>query len=226
MFEWLKALVPGSKTSNHVLSTEFGHMLDSGRHIFDAAVNTLLGGTDPDVVKEDLFATDKSINKAQQQIRREILVHAAVQPAVSLPACFTLMSLVKDAERIGDYAKNIFDLACLAPPAKEDAERAKLVELKNRLSDYLMQTRRVFDSSEEDAARKLTRKLVEFEDECDAQVDDLLTRQGTCPTPATYALAFRHYKRIASHAMNITTSVFMPLDKLDYYDEKPRPDIE
>jgi len=226
MFEWLKALAPGAQDQAHVLSAEFGHMLDSGRQVFDVAANALLGGTDPEVVEKDLFATDKGINRAQQRIRREVLVHASVQPSASLPACFTLMSLVKDAERIGDYAKNIFDLARMAPPAKGDAERKRLIELKSRLSGYLVETRRVFDSSDEDAARELTRQLVDLEDECDREVDELLKRQDSSPLPATYALAFRHFKRIASHAMNITTSVFMPLDKLDYYDEKPRPPIE
>ena len=223
MFDWLKALVPPSAGTGHVLATEFGQMLDSGRHMFDAAANALLGGTDPDIVKEDLFATDKKINDAQQRIRREIVVHSAVQPAASLPACLTMMSLVKDAERVGDYAKNIFDVACLAPPASEDAERARLVNMKDRLSSHLMQTRRVFDSNEEAAARKLTQELIDLEDECDREVEELLKSQGVRPTPATYVLSFRHFKRIASHAMNITTSVFMPLDKLDYYDENPRP---
>ena len=56
MFEWLKALVPHSTDATQVLASEFGQMLDSGRHIFDAAANTLLGGTDPAIVREDLFS--------------------------------------------------------------------------------------------------------------------------------------------------------------------------
>ena len=39
------------------------------------------------------------------------MVHGAVHGTFSFPELLVMMSLVKDAERIGDYAKNIFDLA-------------------------------------------------------------------------------------------------------------------
>ena len=54
------------------MRTEFGQMLDSGRHIFDTAANAFLGGTDLEVIREDLFATDKRINRAERQIRAAI----------------------------------------------------------------------------------------------------------------------------------------------------------
>ncbi len=201
------------------VSIEFGQMLDAGREVFNAAADALVGDADPDLVQGSLFAADKGINASQRSIRREILVHAAIQPAADLQTDLAMMSLVKDAERIGDYAKNLFDLARLAPPARENPARAKLVDLKQRLSEHLAQTRRVFESSDEKAARELTQRLDGLENECDREVDHLLAHQGSCSTPATLALAFRHCKRIASHAMNITTAVFMPFDKLDYPDK-------
>ena len=42
---------------------EFSKMLEDGRHIFDAASNALLGGTDPETIREDLFRTDRRINE-------------------------------------------------------------------------------------------------------------------------------------------------------------------
>ena len=37
------------------------------------------------------------------------------------------------------------------------------------------------------------------------------------------ALAHRYDKRIAAHASNVLTSIVMPLDKLDYFDEPGTP---
>ena len=37
--------------------------------------------------------------------------HLSINPGRDVPGCLALMSLVKDAERMGDYAKNIFGLA-------------------------------------------------------------------------------------------------------------------
>ena len=34
------------------------------------------------------------------------------------------------------------------------------------------------------------------------------------------ALASRYFKRIAAHARNIVTSVVMPLDKIDFFDDR------
>lgn len=201
-------------------------MLEDGRHIFDAAANALVGGTDPSVIRADLFATDKRINETEQELRRQIVVHGSVHGPASFPALLVLMSLAKDAERIGDYAKNIFDLTTQAELLKKDpASRRDLIELKDRVSAGLASTRQVFDSQHEADARALARELALLEDHCDERVRDLLAQQGEHPCPATLVLAYRYFKRVISHSMNIATSIFMPLDKIDFMDEKPRPNV-
>ena len=92
------------------LRAEFGQMLDAGRHVFDIAANAFLGGTDPEVIRKDLFSTDKRINKSERRIRRELVVHATIHGVTHFPGCLVLMSLVKDAERVGDYSKNLFEI--------------------------------------------------------------------------------------------------------------------
>jgi hypothetical protein len=46
-----------------------------------------------------------------------------------------------------------------------------------------------------------------------------------CFDVAANPLAYRYFKRVISHSMNIATSIFMPLDKIDFMDEKPRPSV-
>ena len=144
MFSWFSGENKGV-SGQEKMRAEFGQMLDAGRHIFDAAANAFLGGTDVEVIRPDLFETDKRINHSEQRIRREIVVHATVHGAVSFPACLVLMSVVKDAERLGDYAKNIFDLAELSrnPPAGEFKD--DLVKLKDRISLLMASCREAFD---------------------------------------------------------------------------------
>ncbi|MEK6248840.1 MAG: PhoU domain-containing protein, partial [Planctomycetales bacterium] len=116
MFDWFSAKTePAGTVGLEDMRAQFGQMLDAGRHTFDTAANAFLGGTDLEVIRKDLFDTDKRINQAEQRIRREIVVHATVHGAVVFPACLVLMSIVKDAERVGDYSMNIFDLAELTP---------------------------------------------------------------------------------------------------------------
>ena len=69
MFNWFSRSA-AETSGQQQMRAEFGQMLDAGRHIFEAAANAFLGGTDLEVIRSDLFETDKRINHAERQIRR------------------------------------------------------------------------------------------------------------------------------------------------------------
>ncbi len=110
MFEWLKTLTTGG-AGLAKMTRELERMIQEGRHSFDAACGVLLGGADPATVRDDLLETDRRIDRLEQVIRRQIVVHGSVHGAVHITELMVLMSIAKDAERIGDYAKNIFALS-------------------------------------------------------------------------------------------------------------------
>lgn len=219
MFEWFSGGV-GKNPGLRKMQSEFSEMLESSRHMFDAAANAMLGGTDLSVIRRDLFDTDKRINRAEQRIRREIVVHATVHGASSFPQCLLLMSIVKDAERLGDYAKNIFDLAEQSGKLPDTETKQHLIELKDQLSQILSDCRTTFDAQDHDAARRLILQSREFEDECDTRVEAILRNTQPAPKEASFALAYRYFKRIASHAHNVLTSIVQPLDKIDFSSEE------
>lgn len=195
----------------------FAEMLEDGRHAFDAAANALVGGTDPEAIRDDLFATDRRINRTEQELRRRLVVHGAVHGVTHFPHLLVLMSLGKDAERIGDYAKNLFDLAKARPWLGEDAERRELVALKDKVSRALVRTRALYEREDVDAARSFLGECHGLEDECDARIEAAIRLPSR--NAAGLALACRYFKRVVSHASNVITSLVMPLDKLDFYDE-------
>lgn len=218
MVRWLHKTGPHSVGIREI-QRHFLQMLEDGRHIFDAASNCLLGGGDPSVVTEDLYATDKRINLTEQKIRREIVVHGSIHGAASFPSALVMMSLVKDAERIGDYAKNIFDLARLKPFLGSPQERAALVELKDRVSKALVRCRGLFETQEEDAARAYLDEVDDLQKHCEAEVTRLIGIEGE--NAAGRVLALRHFKRTLGHAGNVITSIVMPVDKLDFKPGRP-----
>ena len=217
MFDWFSGKLGTGTAGLQKMRTEFGQMLDAGRHVFDTAANAFLGGTDLEVIREDLFKTDKRINRAERQIRRQIVVHASVHGAAEFPACLVLMSIVKDAERMGDYGKNLFDLAELAPKAPEGEHRDWLISLKDRISALMAACREVFDSNEKEAATRLIVEAKETEDYCDEKIRTLI--QGASQAGEmgpTYVLVYRYFKRVTSHVRNVTSSVVQPVHKLDF----------
>ncbi|MBN2473277.1 MAG: hypothetical protein JXB62_01615 [Pirellulales bacterium] len=221
MFDWFLSSTETGAPGLEKMRAAFGQMLDAGRHIFDTASNAFLGGTDLDVIRRDLFDTDKRINRAEQQIRRQIVVHASVHGATEFPSCLVLMSVVKDAERVGDYAKNIFDLAALSPHPPSGEDRNRLVELKDRISHMMASCREIYDSYDADGATALIREAQEAEDICDEQIHDLLGAQRDVDLPAAYVLAYRYFKRVISHTRNVASSVIQPIDKLDFPSKPP-----
>jgi phosphate uptake regulator len=219
MFKWIKALGPEGQKLEHI-NQKLGEMLDDGRHTFDAAANALLGGTDPQVISADLFATDERINRTEQEIRRQLVVHGSVHGRQTFPGLLVLMSLAKDAERIGDYAKNLFDLAARSPEFVDEAEKRKLIEFKDRTSQLLARARSVYYEEDEASARSFLEEADRMTDSCDSAIYRLLDVKNQ--NAAGTVLAYRYIKRVISHAANIITSVIMPVDKLDFFDE-PKP---
>jgi len=218
MFHWLQ----DEDTGLALIFRQFGQMLEDGRHVFDAACNAFVGGTDPAVVEADLFATDKRINRVEQVIRRELVVHLTASNRGDFPVCLALMSLVKDAERVGDYAKNIFDLSVSCRTFPSDPLAPDIVRLKDRVSRMLAKMRSLYDSQDAGQATDFLREGDGILDECDRQVQRLLEDGSVSRHPVAAALVYRYVKRVMAHSMNIVSSIVMPIDKLDYFDEDRR----
>ena len=218
MFQWFKPTDSGEGLER--MRQQLGLMLSDGRHIFDAATSAFLGGADAEVIREDLFATDKRINDRERAIRRQALVHGAVHGSSQLPTCLVLMSIVKDAERIGDYSKNIFDVALLKQKSK-DQYFDDLLEHKNAVSALLQEAIDLYGAQAEGRAQDFLVRGDAMQDHYDRQVDKLLSDEPGTSQPAATALCYRYYKRIVAHLLNIITSLVMPLDRLDYFDESP-----
>ncbi len=54
---------------------------------------------------------------------------------------------------------------------------------------------------------------------CDRLVKAVGRSNYDAATTTAFILGARYYKRIGGHVLNVLSSVVMPLDKVDYYDE-------
>jgi phosphate uptake regulator len=86
-------------------------MLADARRSFDLATSAVLVGAPPASVSDEIWATDQRINRAEQELRRELMVHITVQGADDIGDVLSYTLLIKKVERIGDQAKNMWDLA-------------------------------------------------------------------------------------------------------------------
>jgi phosphate uptake regulator len=88
---------------------EFESMLDDSEIMFKTVCGRLLEGADEPGLKQKIYDIDKKVNVLQRGIRKRIVEHLTLQPTVEVTACLILMSVVKDAERLGDYCKNLYE---------------------------------------------------------------------------------------------------------------------
>lgn len=175
--------------------------------------------------RTQIYKWDVKVNKLERAIRKQVIAHLSVRGnTASLPYSLLLMSLVKDVERIGDYAKNLSEVVELhAGPLPDDEIVAELREIRSGVEAAFAVTADVFASSDRERAVELIREGRDLTHRCDALVQQIADSSHNARTTTALVLATRFYKRIGAHVVNVLSSVVMPLHKLDYYDESVLP---
>jgi phosphate uptake regulator len=213
----------GSENQLDTIESQVGQMLGEARHTFDLAASTLLAGASATAVDKDLHKTDRRINKLERKIRRELVVHVSVNASgTDVPMVLAFMAIAKDIERIGDYSKNIWDLAAQGVDLSNGDDIDTLAAYRDRISLFISQTANTFLNRATDKAWDYLKEADGLLSEFDERINELVTSER----PSTYgvprALYYRYLKRITAHLMNVLTALTMPVDRLAYYDEDRR----
>ena len=195
-------------------------MLADDRHSFDVATSALLAGADPTIVGPDLRETDARVNRAERELRQALVVHASVHGTSRVAAILVYMSVVKDVERIGDYAKNIFDVAAQGTDLSKAPDHDILTRYRDRISSMISEAATIFSDDDREEAQRFIWEADVLLDEFDQHVSELVVTERPGKEAVPRALLYRYYKRIVAHLMNLLSAVVMPLDRLDYLDEE------
>jgi phosphate transport system protein len=136
-------------------------MLRDGHDVFMAATDALFGGGKSKATKREVRSTDKDINAAQRDVRRVLMVHAAVNDA-DLLLVLQYASIVKDAERIGDYAKNIYDLVRYGTNFDASDESEELERYRYAVAQLILDAANAFEATDAQEAQRLIGKADQF----------------------------------------------------------------
>jgi phosphate uptake regulator len=194
-------------------------MLEITHQMFLEAIKTLreAEGTH---VREEIREKDRIINQYTQDVRRQVLTHCAMRGPEDLPSGLVLVVIVIDIERIGDYTKNIVDIATnytkrlRVEPYKDDLQK-----LEDAVKDNFIRTKACVESSDDEAAQALLDEYEWVNHECDRVLRQLVREENkalTTTAAATLALYIRWLKRINAHLRNITTSIVNPFDLIGF----------
>jgi len=198
---------------------EFDHMLEHAQWMFHRANEVLTRSVPPDQVRDAIYARDQSINRLLRSIRGKIVRHLTINPGGDVAACLALISVAKDAERIGDYCKNVFEVGRFYnEDFKVERYHQPLEAIRTRVATLFEDTRRVFRQSDAAGAKKLLREADAIGDACDDVINRLLhdSEAMTTHEAVAYSLLARHFKRVSSHLSNVTTAVLGRIEDLDF----------
>ncbi len=203
------------------LVDHFDRMLRTAGEMFDYARGVVITGTPDTEPAAAVYEPDKEINRSMRRIRRRVVSRLAVSGrSRDVPTAVIFMNAVKDAERIGDYVKNLYEVAELMPDDPDrDLYTAWLGDRGDRLADLLDRTRRAFSEGDDTAAAAVIAEARDLSRQCEAAIREVTDWSAQVRDAVCLVLALRFLKRIAAHLSNIATTLVMPVDLLDFHDE-------
>ena len=225
----LRELVSILRTNDplRAIGENFSKMFTITREMMVAAGEMLSEGKAAPEARTEIYQHDVEVNQLQRTIRKQVVAHLSVSGnRTDVPYCLLVMSLVKDVERLGDYAKNLSEVTDVRAETLPDDEVAQeLREIRQGVERAFELALEIFTVSNQERAIELIQQGRDAAHRCDALILRISRSSYDAATATALVLATRYYKRISAHVLNVLTAVVMPLHKLDYYDEEEIPVI-
>ncbi len=202
------------------IDSKLSEMLTNSMHAYDITMNCLLGDTNLETVREDLYNTDNAINELHKEVRREMIIHSAVNSRnLDIPLLLSYMTMSKDIERIGDYCKNLFEIAETGNSFAKGDDLDTYMELKNDIGKLIVYLQSCLNLDDESKVQDLITLGSSLNNDLDEKITALLEDKEKIQYPVATTLFYRYLKRIVSHIVNAATAIIMPTDQIDYLDE-------
>ncbi len=193
-------------------------MLASCQDTFDLACAALFREAEVKDSGDQLALIDTDLNKTERAIRRELLVHGTVRGAeMNQGLMLAYMSVAKDIERIGDYCKNIWNLAQMGIDFSAGDDTEELLGHRENVKVLLKECLEAFGEQDMDKVHDLVPRIKEDTVHYDGHLVEFVNSDLPGRIAAPRALWYRYLKRISAHLSNVLTSVVMPVDRIDFY---------
>jgi len=181
---------------------------------------TSLRYTDGNQVDTDIYDRDAEVNTYEREVRRDVFNHLVVSGVGKLPSGLVLVSIIIDIERIGDYTKNMVELALNHPGKLHGGKfESDLQRVEAAVENSFIRAKESFKAADAKAGQELLKEYEWVSRVCDDCLYRLVKEEDKnmrCGDAVSLGLYFRWLKRISSHLRNITTSVVNPFDSIGF----------
>ncbi|WP_370326772.1 PhoU domain-containing protein [Euzebya sp.] len=190
-------------------------MLANCRHTFDLAMSALFAGDDIAAIAEDIHTTDERINAAEEQVRRQLVVHVSVQGAEDVGTVMVDLLIVKKLERIGDQHKNVLDLAEEGVRLTGAPDEGDIQALRQEISAMFETTAAVLTEADEEGAQALGDRATELRQHLEGLIRDMIHTDLPATEAVPRALLYRHLKRIVANLGGVAMTVVDGIERIE-----------
>ncbi|MDA3860217.1 MAG: PhoU domain-containing protein [Melioribacteraceae bacterium] len=198
-------------------------MLDITNEMFKES-KKVLRESDSNEFTYNIGEQDVKVNKFQREVRKDVFNHLAMSGNEELSSGLVLASIVIDLERIGDFTKNIVEIALNHPQRLHAGEfEDELITLECAVEDSFGRTIYCFKNSDEKAAFNLLKEYKWISKSFDAKIESLMRGEDetlTSGSAVALAIYLRALKRIFAHLRNVTSSVVNPFHRIGFKPKK------
>ena len=196
-------------------------MLVISHDMLNDSINALRSGEKNKVIKS-IKQRDEIINQYHREIRKKVVTYYSVSKDIlNIDSGLVLLNMVVDIERVGDYSKNILDLAKHHPKklvSEKISDELRIIE--KAVIERFKNTVIAIETMDEDIARKLIKSyrsdLGKISDNLVASSISGNFQIGEEHKASSMVLYARYLKRIGAHLKNITSVVVNPFESIGY----------
>ena len=135
-------------------------MLDVDREMFVESVSSLRN-RDTSELKIDFRNKDLMINEYEREVRKKVLTHLSITGQMNISPGLVLTSIIIDIERIGDYTKNIVELALNHPQRLNGGDfEPELAQVEESLISIFDKLINAFKKTDVQTAREIMKKIL------------------------------------------------------------------
>lgn len=194
-------------------------MLESDREMFAASMDSLRKRNNASL-PFDIYEKDKQINKFEREVRRNVLTHLTVAGTSNIVPGLVLVSIVIDVERIGDYTKNIVELAQAHPTRLHGGFfEEELARIEPIVLERFNHITKVIKDMDITLAKKIMSDHRNISSSVDKIIPEIINEKDknlTAGDAVCLALYFRYLKRVAAHLTNIASSIVNPFPRIGF----------
>ena len=217
---FLRSLLKGSNTIDECRA-EVLEMLHKCQEMYIVVLRALHEAED-EHIRQRIKAMDREVNQIKTRVRRDIYRYLALSKDRDLLSSLQLHDIVNEFERVGDYGKNIAELAEMVPAAADWGEHEEgMVWARQQVLQMFDLTFQTVQGNDAQAGRKCDEKYREVAQYCDDTIEKLFGQGDSSSEMVerrvlSLLLMLRYTKRVAAHLRNAVLTIVNPYHAIGY----------